>query len=78
MVRKKTAHKIVLWPVNVVCILLVALQGCLHKTCMGPKDTNASKDMFAGILALIASGGMNKMVADLIELWLMLLINIMS
>ncbi len=24
------------WPVN-VSILLVALQGCLHKTCMGPK-----------------------------------------
>ncbi len=30
------------WPVNVVCIPLVALQGCLHKTCMGPKDTKVA------------------------------------
>ncbi len=30
------------WPVNVVCIPLVALQGFLHKTCMGPKDTKVA------------------------------------
>ncbi len=30
------------WPVNVVFIPLVALQGCLHKTCVGPKDTKVA------------------------------------
>ncbi len=36
------------WPVNVVCILLVALQGCLHKTCMGPRYKSSSGPERAG------------------------------